>query len=397
MTGVVVVGGSLAGLSTVTSLRRRGYEGRITLVGEELERPYDRPPLSKDFLEPEAEPAYLCKEGELDDLDIHFMPGTRATGVDLARRRVTLSDGHDVSYGSLVVATGAKPRTLQVPGGDLAGIHTLRTLGDAHALRSALATSPAVAIVGGGFIGAEFASAAIGRGLEVTILERAPEPFALSLGNEVGRALGQLHTAAGIRLRTDVVIREMRGSDRVESVALEDGTTIDADLVLVGIGVVPSVDWLDDSGLALDNGVICDTNLRSTSHPDVFAAGDVARWPHPLLGRSIRVEHWTNAIEHGDIVAAAITGSPAVADSVPYVWSDQLGIRIQVVGRPEPHHQVRLYQRDETVHAALWSHDGVLTGALAIGSPRLNLRARKAIAAAASVEDFAQEQQSLLA
>ncbi|GAA2131720.1 NAD(P)/FAD-dependent oxidoreductase [Nocardioides bigeumensis] len=394
--GVVVVGGSLAGLGTVLALRRRGFEGEVTLLGEETERPYDRPPLSKEFLEPGAETPYLVKDGELEEQGVTFLPGTRATALDPDRRRVRLEGGEALAYDAVVIATGAQPRTLPVPGGDLPGVRTLRSLDDARALRDALDASPRVVVIGGGFIGAEFACAARARGLDVTILEREREPFALSLGEAVGRELGQLHRAKGATVRTGAGIVALEGADRVEAVILDDGTRIPADLVLVGVGVTPRTAWLDGSGVSVGNGVVCDAALRSVSHEGVYAAGDVAFWPHPLLGAPVRIEHWTNANEHGDLVAAGITGTAPSADMPPYVWSDQLGFKIQVIGRAAPTDDVRLFHRDGRIHAALWSRDGALISALSLDTPRLHLRARKAIVAGDPVDDFVAEQAALL-
>ncbi|MFG2039838.1 NAD(P)/FAD-dependent oxidoreductase [Dactylosporangium sp. NPDC048998] len=390
---VVVVGASLSGLRTVQALRRRGYDEPITLIGDERERPYDRPPLSKEFMAaPDASAPYLTADGELEGLGIELLLGRRATGLDPARRRVALAGGDTVPYETLVVATGATARRLAVPGADLGGVHCLRTLDDARALRRALDRTPRVVVVGGGFIGAEFASAARERGLDVTMIEREPAPFALSLGGQVGTALSRIVQDCGVAVRTGVSVVAAHGNGHVESIALSDGSRVDADLVLLGVGVAPATAWLEGSGVAVSDGVRCDAQLRSVSTPNVYAAGDVAAWPHPGLGREVRIEHWTNANEHADVVAGGITGDAVTAAAVPYVWSDQFGRRLQVVGRSAAGDNVQLVEANGVLSAAAWSRDGVLTAVLAIDAPRIAVRARKAIQQRAAAADFVREQ-----
>lgn len=391
---VVIVGASLAGLRTAQALRRNGYDLPITLIGEEPELPYDRPPLSKDFAAAADTPVpFLTTPEEMAELDVTFLGGQAATGLDPGARTVRLASGQLVGYEKLVIATGTRARRLDVPGAELQGIHCLRSIDDARALRQALETGPRVAVVGGGFIGAEFASAARKRGLEVTLVEREMTPFALTLGPEVGARLTEFQRAAGVTVLTGVSASEFHGSDKVESLTLSDGTRIAADLVLVGVGVIPNTDWLVGSGIEIGNGVRVDQHLRSLSSADVYAAGDIASWPHPLLGRELRIEHWTSANEHAEVIASAIAGGgDGIADAVPYVWSDQFGVRLQVVGRSLATDDVQVFEKDGLLFSAIWSRDGVLTSALAINAPKIVVRARRAIQAGSAAADFVRDQ-----
>jgi NADPH-dependent 2,4-dienoyl-CoA reductase/sulfur reductase-like enzyme len=331
---LVVVGASLAGLRAVEAARRAGFTGLITLVGAEEHLPYDRPPLSKEFLtaiEPPDAPT-LREESVLhDELLVSLRLGTAATELDTAERTVWL--GNDLlHYTGLVIATGAAPRTL--PGAEgLAGVHTLRTIGDARQIRAALDTGARTVVVGAGFIGSEIASSARQRGSTVTVIEAMPTPLARPVGEQMGVVLASMHERNGTALRCGVGVDSLVGSDRVEAVRLEDGTLIEADLVVIGVGVAPVTDWLETSGLELGNGVECDKTLQ-TSAPGVYAAGDIASWPNLLFDTRMRLEHWTIAAEQGGIAARhAIDPDAAVAYStVPYFWSDWYGKRIQFVG-----------------------------------------------------------------
>jgi NADPH-dependent 2,4-dienoyl-CoA reductase/sulfur reductase-like enzyme len=331
---LVVVGASLAGLRAVESARRGGFGGTITLIGAEEHVPYDRPPLSKDFLTAEDAPSatILREEAMLrDELGINLRLGTRATGLDTGGRTVLTEDG-PVGYTSLVIATGASPRTL--PGTEhLAGVHVLRTIDDARSIRAALDAGARTVVVGAGFIGSEIAASARARGLDVTVVEALPTPLARPVGEEMGRALAALHERHGTTLRVGVGVESLEGEDRVRGVRLADGTTIDADLVVVGIGVTPNVGWLADSGLTLGDGVECDETL-GTGVDGVYAAGDLANWINPTFGTRMRLEHWTIAAEQGGIAGRHAADPAAVTpyETVPYFWSDWYGKRIQFVG-----------------------------------------------------------------
>ena len=297
---MVVVGGSLAGLRAIETLRNEGFEGRVTLIGAETRQPYDRPPLSKKVLAGEWEPERIAlrRDGDLGSLDVDARLGRTATGLDVDERVVTVDDGERVPYDGLVIATGATVRRLPDQP-ELDGVYMLRTLDDCLALRAALtAGSPRVVVVGAGFIGAEVAATARGLGCEVTVLEALPVPLARALGPRMGLACAELHGDHGVELRLGVGVAAIEGTARVEQVRLTDGSVVPADVVVVGIGVAPATGWLEGSGLELRDGVVCDATLAA-GPPGVYAAGDVCRWPNALFDEEMRVEHWTNAAEQG--------------------------------------------------------------------------------------------------
>jgi NADPH-dependent 2,4-dienoyl-CoA reductase/sulfur reductase-like enzyme len=331
---LVVVGASLAGLRAVESARRAGFDGAITLVGAEQHLPYDRPPLSKEFLtSAEALPPPTLREETVlrDELHVSLRLGVPATGLDTDERTLWLGDD-PVTYTGLVLATGATPRTL--PGADeLLGVHTLRTLDDARHIRAALDAGARTVVVGAGFIGSEIASSARQRGSTVTVVEAMPTPLARPVGEQMGAVLASLHERNGTRLICGVGVAALEGDQRVEAVRLADDTRIEADLVVVGVGVTPATEWLASSGLELGNGIECDHTLQ-TSAPGVYAAGDIASWHNELFDTRMRLEHWTIAAEQGGI-AGRHAIDPAAATpyrTVPYFWSDWYGKRIQFVG-----------------------------------------------------------------
>lgn len=383
---VVVVGGSLAGLRAVEALRRRGYGGRITWIGAERSPPYDRPPLSKQVLRGEWPPSRvtLAPRPSYEELELDMRLGVRATSLDCRQRRVQLSDGSDVGFDGLVIATGAAPRTLP-DSKHLEGVHVLRTLDDALAIRRVLSLTPRVAIVGAGFIGLEVAASCRSLGLDVTVVETAAVPLSIPLGGAMGSAIADVHRGRGVKLRTGVAVESLLGEHRVEGLRLADGTTVPADLVVVGIGVVPETAWLEGSGVALDHGVSCDSRC-STSVPGIVACGDVARWDHPLFGEAMRVEHWTNAVEQaGAAVQRLLEGDSAPPFSpVPYFWSDQYDLKIQFVGRATGADSFRVVEGSAETKdlVALYGKSGTLRGALVINKPSAMIRYRKAIAAA---------------
>ncbi|MFF0463932.1 NAD(P)/FAD-dependent oxidoreductase [Streptomyces mexicanus] len=336
---ITVVGASLAGLSTVRALRAEGYDGGIFVVGEERHLPYDRPPLSKDFLtgDIDADALALGDAQEYDSLDVEWLLGERAVRLDPADRSITLSGGRRMRTDGVVIATGARPRTLPGTGG-LAGVHTLRTLDDAQALRAALLDGlPRVVVIGAGFIGAEVASTANRLGLHVTVVEALDVPLERQLGRQMGLVCSSLHTDHGVRLLTGTGVAGLTGTDRVTGVRLADGRELPADIVVVGVGVRPATDWLAGSGVPVEDGVVCDAGC-ATGVPGVVAVGDVARCPHPFTGRHTRIEHWSNAGEQARTAARTLlTGVPAQAPlTAPYFWSDQYDVRIQLAGHVAP-------------------------------------------------------------
>jgi NADPH-dependent 2,4-dienoyl-CoA reductase/sulfur reductase-like enzyme len=381
---ILIVGASVAGIRTAQTLRKGGYDQGITVVGEELHAPYDRPPLSKEMLGRDHGGALvpLLTTTELDTLRIDLQLGVRATSLDPRARAVRTEDGRILSYEGLVIATGLVPRTL--PDGNLRGVYTVRTAADAFALRTALAKVPRVVVVGAGFIGAELAAAAREYGCAVTIVETQPVPMAHLLGEAVGQQFADLHRGHGVALHAGVGVDHLESdAGAVTGVMLTDGRVLPADLVIVGIGARPATQWLESSGLPIDNGVCCDERLRVTGFPQIHAAGDVARWTHPLYGEPVRIEHWTNANEHAAIVAADILGLAQPRVQVPYVWSDQYGHRVQIAGRPATGHLAR--QQGTVLRGqliALYADDEArLVGAVVVDDPRTFMKMRKAVAA----------------
>jgi NADPH-dependent 2,4-dienoyl-CoA reductase/sulfur reductase-like enzyme len=337
--GIVIVGASAGGLATAEALRRSGYEGVITIIGDELEHPYDRPPLSKQLLSGlwESDRLALRAQADLEELALDMRLGTPATGLDVTGRVVRLADGSEVPFDGLVVATGVRPRRLS--GYErLAGLHVLRTLEDALALRKRLSAGGRLVIIGAGFVGAEVAATARGLGVEVTMLESEPVPLARVTGAEVGEFLTVLHRGHGVDVRTSTTVTEIVAADgAVTGVQLDDGSALPAEDVLVAIGSIPNTEWLHGSGLDLDNGVLCDEFGVAASR--VYAVGDVARWHNPQLQTAIRIEHRTNAAEQGMTVAHNLLNpsDPWSLATVPYFWSDQYETKIQAFGHLSNH------------------------------------------------------------
>lgn len=377
---IVIVGSSLAGLRAAESLRQDGHDGPLVIVGDEHHRPYDRPPLSKQVLTRKAAPEAIALPVP-DDLDAEWVLGTAATGLDTERRRVLLAGAEDLAYDGLVIATGAQPRVLPfAPPGP--GVHYLRTLDDAVALRDDLAGSRGLVVIGAGFIGLEVASSAQELGVPVVVLEALPVPLERALGADIGRAVMQWQLSKGTDLRAGVGVEEVvgvggAGSGRPEGVRLSDGTVIPADTVVVGIGVAPATGWLAGSGVDVADGVRCDRYLRVLAGgrpvPGVVAAGDVARWDHPGYGESVRVEHWTNATEAGEAAARTLLlGEEAGPFApTPYFWSDQHGVKLQFVGRAAAGDQTAViegsFEEDRVLVA--YGAQGRLVGALGLRRP----------------------------
>lgn len=401
MEHIVVVGASLAGLRACEQLRTAGFAGRVTLVGAERHEPYDRPPLSKKLLagDWEADRIRLRKPGELDELGIETFLGARATALDPARQVVDLDGGAAVPYDGLIVATGAAPRHL--PGQpSAAGIHVLRTLDDSLALRDELVAGARVVVIGAGFIGLEVAATARGRGCEVVVLEGLPAPLVRALGAEMGTAVAAVHERNGVDLRCAVQVAGIVvADDRVRAVALADGSEVPADVVVVGIGVSPQVDWLAGSGARLGDGVICDAALW-TGVPNVFAAGDCVRWTNLAfgedgVGEEMRVEHWTNAAEQGahaanNLLAAAAGEATTPYAPVPFFWSDQYDSRVQYLGRAAgtADEEVRVVAGDvDGKFCAMYGKDGRFRAVLGVTMPRMVMPMRKLLTERASWDE----------
>jgi NADPH-dependent 2,4-dienoyl-CoA reductase/sulfur reductase-like enzyme len=392
---VVVVGASLAGLRAAETLRGEGYDGTLILVGAEPHLPYDRPPLSKKLLagQLEVERAHLRRETEYGDLDLDLRLGVRATALDTAARQVELDDGTRLSYDGLVIATGAAPR--QLPGQPpLDGVFLLRTLDDSLALRAAFDAEPRrVVVVGAGFIGAEVAATARGKGLAVTMVEALAAPLERALGPRIGGVFADLHRDHGVDVRLGVGVAALEGDGRVERVRLSDGAVVEADVVVIGIGVAPVTDWLAGSGLELRDGVVADAGLAA-GPPGVFAAGDVVRWRHELLGEEVRLEHWTNAAEQGaaaarNLLVTTAGGEATPYQAVPFFWSDQYDARIQCLGRPDPADDVEVVHGSlaERRFVALYGRHGRLRGVLGVSLPKLVMPYRALLGRSVSWDD----------
>ena len=390
MRSVTIVGASLAGLRAAETLRQQGFDGDVRLIGAERHLPYDRPPLSKQVLAGDWEPSrtVLTTDDKLAELGVEMRLGLKAAAFDLATRTLTLETGETLAADGLVVATGARCRTL--PGTEnLAGVHVLRSLDDSLALRAEFEAVPnRVVVVGAGFIGAEVAATARGRGLEVTMVEALPNPLSRVLGDEMGSVCAAVHRDHGVDLRTSVGVDGLEGDERVRRVLLSDGSAVEADVVVVGIGVIPNTEWLDGSGLTIDNGVVCDSSCLAAD--GVVAAGDVARWPNELFGEVMRVEHWDNAAAQGAHAARRLlTADAGPFTPVPWFWSDQYDRKIQLAGRVRPDDEVRVVAGsiEERRFAALYGRAGRLMGVLGFNRPRHVMRYRALIERGASFDE----------
>ena len=334
---VVIVGASLGGLRTASALRRSGFDGRITLVGDEPHLPYDRPPLSKEVLTREKQPddTFFRTEEFFEEQGIDLRLGSPAVSLDADARSIGLATGEEVDYDFAVIATGARPRSL--PGtSEIDGVHVMRTLADATAIRASFRQGRRLVVVGAGFIGSEVAASARKRGMGVTIIEAADQPLVMAVGAQVGERCAGLHGLYGADLRCGIGVTGVDEESGSLVVRLSDGSTVSCDTVVVGIGVIPNVEWLEGSGIEMDRAVICDRYMR-TSHPGVYAVGDLASWENPRFGRRMRVEHWTNTVEQSATVARNIVNTiagaaPIAYAGIPYFWSDQYGHRLQLVG-----------------------------------------------------------------
>jgi len=379
---VVIVGASLGGFRTAHALRRLRFEGRIILVGDEPHLPYDRPPLSKEVLTEDKAPdeTYFRARGFFEDQAIELRLGSPAVGLDGEGRTITLATGEQLGYDAAVIATGARPRRL--PGTDgLPGVHVMRTLDDSASIRSALDRARHVVVVGAGFIGSEVASSARNRGAEVTVLEAAGQPLVAAVGAEVGQRCAALHDLYGTELRCGAGVEGIDRTPDGLAVRLAGGTAVGCDLVVVGIGVIPNIEWLEGSGIETDRAVLCDQHMRA-SLPGVYALGDLASWDNPRYGERMRVEHWTNTVQQSttvarNIVASLSGGDPVAYDGIPYFWSDQYGHRLQLVGRASGDEPVFAHDPpDGPAMMALYRDGDRLGGAFAIDTvgPLMQMR-----------------------
>ena len=329
----IIVGASLAGAKAAEELRTAGFDGRVLLIGAEIERPYERPPLTKDYLRDESprEKAYVHEPSVYEQHQIELETDATVTELDSAQSRIKLADGRWVEYHRLLLATGAEPRRIAIAGAELNGVHYLRTLADCDALRDRLQIGGRVVVVGGGWIGSEFAASARQRGLEVTVVDPSPLPLERIFGAEIGAFYRDVHSDHGVELLLGEGVEAFEGEHAVTRVRTTTGHAIECDFVLVGIGVTPRVELASGAGLEIDNGILVDDKLQ-TSMPGVFAAGDVAHALHPFYGERLRVEHWSNALNQGKAAAHAMLGEPVSYDRIPYFFSDQYDVGMEYSG-----------------------------------------------------------------
>jgi 3-phenylpropionate/trans-cinnamate dioxygenase ferredoxin reductase component len=365
----VIVGASLAGAKAAETLRAEKFTGPVVLIGAENELPYERPPLSKDYLQGKSprEKIYVHPEQWYRENDVELRLGVAVTAIDRAAHQVTLADGSAQPYAKLLLTTGSSPRRLPVPGTDLDGVAYLRTVGDSDRIKAALESATRVTVIGAGWIGLEAAAAARTAGAAVTVVEVAALPLLQVLGPEVAQVFADLHRDHGVDLRLGTGVAEITGTgNRASGVRLTDGTEVDADLIIVGVGIAPNTELADGAGLQVANGIVVGADLR-TSDPDIYAAGDVASAFHPLLGKHIRVEHWANALNQPQTAASSMLGQQVSYDRVPYFYTDQYDLGMEYSGYVEPGGYAQVVFRNDTAgreFIAFWidSRSRVLAG-----------------------------------
>ncbi len=393
MNKIIIVGGGQAGATVAQDLRKRGFEGDITILGDEPQLPYRRPPLSKSYLAGEAteESLYQMKAPILERNAIRYRGDGRVVGIDRAQRAVHLENGEQLSYDKLVLTTGGRARPLALPGAEAPNVHLLRTVADVDAIREDLASARRVVIIGGGFIGLEAAAVARKLGLEVTVLEGLPRVLARVTAPETSAFFEQTHRAHGVDVRTGAQVTGLLGSPTVDRVQLADGVELPADVVIVGIGLIPNTELAAEAGLDVDNGIVVDEFGRS-SDPDILAAGDCTNHPNRFYGRRIRLESVNNALEQARTVSATIMGEESPYDSVPWFWSDQYDLKLQMVGLSEGYERCVLRGDMASRRFALfYLKDGVIIAADTVSDPKDFMVAKKLVAARvqASAEQLA--------
>jgi 3-phenylpropionate/trans-cinnamate dioxygenase ferredoxin reductase subunit len=367
---VVIVGAGLAGYSAAETLRREGFTGRIILFGQEAERPYDRPPLSKEFLKGDWAEDRLCyrSKSAYDEQRIELRLNTRVDRIDLERQLVIAANADLTSYDHLLVATGGYPRRLSIPGSNLPEIHYLRTVHDAAVIRDLLQPGSKLLVVGAGFIGCEVAAAARARKTEVIMLESLQLPMANVFGPEIGEFFAGEHRAHGVDLRLGEGVSEFHGKDHIEAVVSAKGNTFKGTAVVVGVGITPATELVKGTPIRVDNGIVVNEHCR-TNVPNVYAAGDVANWWHPVLKQRIRVEHWENAARQGEVAARNMLGKNEVYRPVPYFWSDQYDLKLQLFGHLPKDEKVRTVMRgsyDERAFSVFYQVEGRLVAAVSV-------------------------------
>jgi 3-phenylpropionate/trans-cinnamate dioxygenase ferredoxin reductase component len=387
----IIVGASLAGAKAAEELRGRGFDGRIVLIGAEPERPYERPPLTKDYLRGESprEKAYVHEADFYTEHEIDLLTSTTVAALDPGASRITLADGRERGFDRLLLTTGAEPRRLAIPGADLEGVHYLRSLADCDQLRERIDAGGHVVVVGAGWIGSEFAASARQRGLEVTVIDPLALPNERIFGPEIGAFYRDVHTQHGAELLLGDGVESFEGDGAVSRVRTAGGRAVDCDFVVIGIGVVPRIALAEDAGLGIDNGVLVDERLQ-TSVPNVFAAGDIARAWHPFFGQRIRVEHWANALHQGPAAARAMLGEAVNFDRTPYFFSDQYDVGMEYSGYA-PHWDKVVFRgdRDDGEFVAFWLQDDRVIAGMNVNVWEVNehvqalIRSRQAVDVAA--------------
>lgn len=383
METLAIVGASLAGISAARAARAHGFSGRLVIIGDEPYRPYDRPPLSKDFLLGRITAEDLSLEAETDDLRAEWLLGAGAASLDASARTIVLKDGRTVQADGILIATGAKARQLPTLAG-LSNVFTLRTLADAQGLAPELVAGSRMVVIGAGFIGAEVASAAASRGMEVTMIDASPVPFTAQLGTEMGAVVGGLHAANGVELISSATVEDFySGEGNVTGMRLAGGRYLAADVVVVGIGAEPNTGWLEGSGLEVDGGVVCDSMGR-TNIPGISAVGDCAAWYDEAVGAHLRVEHWTGALERAGIAVEALLGPDAVQKphKPHYFWSDQYGVRLQFAGHSAGYDRLEIEVGDARTHSclAVYYREDIPVAVLGMNQPRLFTKWRRSLA-----------------
>jgi 3-phenylpropionate/trans-cinnamate dioxygenase ferredoxin reductase component len=362
----VIVGASLAGAKAAEELRQQGFDGRLILIGSESELPYERPPLSKDYLRGESkrEDMQVHDEAFYRDGKIELMLGSTVTEIDPTGGVVRLEDGEQIEFDALLLTTGASPRRLNLPGHELDGIHYLRTISDSEAIRAKLETGGHVAVIGGGWIGSEIAASARVKGLEVTMIADQDLPNAQVFGREIGEFYRDVHAKHGVELVFGDGAAAFGGDGSVSSVRTVSGRVVECDFVVVGAGAIPNIELAQNAGLVIDNGVVVDSHLRSSA-PNVYAAGDIANAWHPFYEQRIRIEHWGNALKQGPAAARSMLGSDDEYELLPYFFSDQYDVGMEYTGRADPTDEVVFRgDRDAAEFIAFWLHDGRVTAGM---------------------------------
>ncbi len=372
MSGMVIIGAGHAAGQAAASLRQEKYEGPITIIGDEPFVPYQRPPLSKAYLagEQELERVYIRPEKFYADKDVTLKLGVTATAIDRAAKTVSLDNGESVAYDKLIISTGSRPRILNIEGSDLPGIHYLRTIADVDAIRDELQAGKNLVIVGGGYIGLEVASVGVTHGLNVHVLEMESRILQRVTTPEMSEYYHNLHSGRGVHIHTETMVSGFAGGDRVEKVLCGDAGEFDADLVIVGIGIIPNVELAEAAGLECDNGIVVDEHCR-TSDPDIYAAGDCTNHPNPLLERRLRLESVPNAMEQARVCVSNMLGGDKTYVAMPWFWSDQYELKLQMVGfSADGDQQVVRGSKAENQFAVFYLKDGKVVAADAVNSPK---------------------------